>query len=129
MLHLAPVDARGGMVSSLLHILIVTPVSFAILREQELTTHSPAKAKPCTIFRAMSLRRAKLTSPRLRVSLDLGTVQSRSQRTSVFQSSPSAFVKKRFVGLGLALGAGTERAAGEHHDLRLALDAHGGWKR
>ena len=26
MLHLAPVDARGGMVSSLLHILIITPV-------------------------------------------------------------------------------------------------------
>ena len=30
----------GGMVSSLLHILVVTPVIFAILRERELKTHT-----------------------------------------------------------------------------------------
>ena len=35
----------GGMVSSLLHILIVTPVIFAILRERELEHQRPAPAK------------------------------------------------------------------------------------
>ena len=35
----------GGMVSSLLHILVVTPVIFAILRERELEHQRPAPAK------------------------------------------------------------------------------------
>ena len=35
----------GGMVSSLLHILVVTPVIFAMLRERELHSRSPATAK------------------------------------------------------------------------------------
>ncbi|MFA6544128.1 MAG: efflux RND transporter permease subunit [Limisphaerales bacterium] len=36
----------GGMVSSLLHILVVTPVIFAMLRERELRPQSPATARP-----------------------------------------------------------------------------------
>ena len=36
----------GGMVSSLLHILVVTPVIFAILRERELKYQWPVKASP-----------------------------------------------------------------------------------
>ena len=38
-------SVNGGMVSSLLHILIVTPVIFALLRERELGPQNPAMAK------------------------------------------------------------------------------------
>ena len=49
----------GGMVSSFLHILIVTPVLFAWLHERELKLPSPAKTASATASTLLEERLAR----------------------------------------------------------------------